>query len=296
MPESNYNYSMNFNLTPDYFGANQQARSNAQLWMNGINKAVNQIAAEYQIPPEDLDAIVTVASMAPITESAYGTAEWWKRKNQQKDIIRNIGKSVVDPQHSSPETVEAVGDGAVNLGRAIKRGLKTRSWQKFKQTLNEGESTGFANLKHRKTPTQYQLFDAHSVEQDAIDTLYHIVQLYNQTKKSNLYYKEKDKNNNPIPMNLATRLSYLYTQGRINNNNGQTNFTTSDDYTMSKYGIPTDVGVAYQFLALRNGLSRNGQLIKKPHMRITKKSGKVYRFPNLYENGGTLYFHNGRRT
>ena len=44
------------------------------------NKAVNQLRQDYNIPDNDLDAIVTVASVSPITESAFGTSKYYKDK------------------------------------------------------------------------------------------------------------------------------------------------------------------------------------------------------------------------
>lgn len=89
-----YKYSMNFNLNDSYFGASPQGKQNAKKWMNGINSAVNQIAKEYNIPEKDLDDIVTVAAMSPITESAYGTSKYYKDKTAQKEILRNFGRGL----------------------------------------------------------------------------------------------------------------------------------------------------------------------------------------------------------
>ena len=62
------------------------------------NKAVNQLRQDYNIPDNDLDAIVTVASVSPITESALGTSKYYKDKQRKKDVLYNIGRGIASEQ------------------------------------------------------------------------------------------------------------------------------------------------------------------------------------------------------
>ena len=301
-----YEYSMNFDLDPSYFGTSEQAKENAKQWMNGINKAVNQLATDYNIPEADMDDIITVASMAPITESGFGTSNYWLDKQKDKDLLRTIGKSYALANDESDNVVNTFGEGAVNIGRAIKRGWNDKSVSSFVRTLGEGESRGFANNKHyASTPTKYLNLGEQGVEQDAIHALYHAVQLYNQQKNKTYYYGQTFANKQPVKMNLATVLSYLWSQPKIaSDKNGKTKFRLDDDTKMSQYFIPTDIGVAYQYLALRNGLSRNGQPIKTKWRSYKVKNNKgtirEVDIPNYYkQEGGTInmtqYFKNGNK-